>query len=107
MKKISFLKLIEQVKQPWQILDVVKINDTSLRIAKIDGAYQWHTHQNEDELFLVLKGKVFIDTNIEGTIELNEMESYMVKKGMRHRSRSEEPAWVLLIEPTKTITLGE
>jgi mannose-6-phosphate isomerase-like protein (cupin superfamily) len=107
MKKINLLELIEKVKKPWQIMDVVSINKTALRIAKIDGAYQWHTHQKEDEFFLVIKGKIFIDTNKYGAIELNEMESYLVEKGLRHRSRSEKPAWVLLVEPTETKTLGE
>ena len=107
MNKINLHDLIAKVKKTWQILDVVDIHDTALRIAKIEGAYQWHTHQQEDELFIVLKGKVFIDTNRDGTIELEEMEGYLVEKGVRHRSRSEKPAWVLLIEPKKTITLGE
>ncbi|MCK5058997.1 MAG: cupin domain-containing protein [Candidatus Aminicenantes bacterium] len=107
MKKVNLLELIEKVKKPWQIMDVVSINKTALRIAKIEGAYQWHTHQKEDEFFLVIKGKIFIDTNKDGTIELDEMESYLVEKGLRHRSRSEKPAWVLLVEPTETKTLGE
>lgn len=107
MKKVNLLELIEKAKKPWQIVDVAAINNTALRIAKIEGAYEWHTHQKKDEFFLVLKGKIFIDTNKYGNIELNEMESYLVEKGLRHRSRSEEPAWVLLVEPPETITLGE
>jgi mannose-6-phosphate isomerase-like protein (cupin superfamily) len=107
MKKINLPELIEKVKKPWQVMDVVTVNKTALRIAKIEGAYQWHTHQKEEEFFLVLKGKIFIDTDKKGTIELNEMESFLVEKGMRHRSRSEKPAWVLLVEPPETITLGE
>jgi len=107
MKKIDFLELIGKVKKPWQVMDVIKVNNTILRIAKIEGAYQWHTHRNEDEFFLVLKGNIFIDTNNNGTIELNEMESYLVEKGTRHRSRADKPAWVLLVEPPETKTLGE
>jgi len=106
MSKVDLKKLIEEVKDPWDPIDIVRINHTSLRMAKIDGAYRWHSHKNEDELFIVLKGTVFIDTE-EGAVELNEMESYLVKRGIRHRSRSEEPAWVLLIEPTMTKTRGE
>ena len=107
MKKVNLLELIEKAKEPWQMVDVVTVNKSALRIAKIEGAYQWHTHQKEEEFFLVLKGKIFIDTNKYGTIELNEMESYLVEKGLRHRSRSEESAWVLLVKPPETITLGE
>lgn len=106
MSKVILQEIIEKVKEKWEPEDVAFINDTALRLAKLEGTYQWHTHPKEDEFFLVLKGKVFIDTKIHGTIELNEMEGYLVKRGTRHRSRTEKPAWVLLIEPTCTITKG-
>lgn len=106
MKKINLRELIKDIKEPWEPHDITFINDTALRIAKIDGAYDWHVHQNEDELFMVLKGKIFIDTDNDST-ELNEMECYLVKKGIRHRSRSKKPAWILLIEPKLTATKGE
>jgi len=107
MKKVIFNNLIETVKEKWEPEDIAFINDTALRIAKVDGTYQWHTHPGEDEFFLVLKGNIFIDTNsAEGTVELKEMEGYLVKRGIRHRSRTENPAWVLLVEPTRTETKG-
>ena len=106
MTKIMFHELIKDVNQKWEPLDAAFINETALRVAKVEGAYQWHTHQNEDEFFYVLKGKVFIDLKGE-SVELNEMEGFLVKKGTRHRSRAEEPAWLLLIEPTRTKTKGE
>lgn len=107
MSKVILQEIIQKVKEKWEPEDVAFINETALRLAKLEGAYNWHTHPHEDEFFLVLKGKVFIDTKIEGTIELNEMEGYLVKKGTRHRSRTEKPAWIMLIEPTRTKTKGE
>ena len=105
MTMIKFRELAEKVNEIWEPLDVAFINEAALRIAKVDGAYKWHTHQKEDEFFFVLKGNVFID--LEGkSVELKENEGFLVKKGTRHRSRTEEPAWVLLIEPTKTKTKG-
>jgi mannose-6-phosphate isomerase-like protein (cupin superfamily) len=106
MKKIIFQELVEKVKEVWEPQDVAFINETALRLAKVEGAYDWHTHQHEDEFFFVLKGKVFIDT-MEGSVELNEMEGFLVKRGIRHRSRTVDPAWVLLIEPSRTKTKGE
>jgi len=106
MQKINFNNIIERIKDPWEPKDIAFISDTALRVAMIHGAYDWHTHKLEDELFFVLKGKIYIDTE-QGTIELNELEGFLVKKGTRHRSRSEAPAWVLLIEPKKTKTKGE
>jgi mannose-6-phosphate isomerase-like protein (cupin superfamily) len=106
MAKISLKELIDKVREPWQPIDVAYVNETALRIAKIEGAYNWHTHRDEDELFLVLKGKIYIDTE-EGSVELKEKEGYLVKKRTRHRSRAEKPAWILLVEPIKTKTKGE
>jgi mannose-6-phosphate isomerase-like protein (cupin superfamily) len=106
MKKIKLKDIIKDVKDPWQPKDIAYINDTALRIAKIHGVYNWHTHRDEDELFLVLKGKIFIDTE-EGAVELRENEGFLVEKGTRHRSRAKKPAWILLVEPTRTKTLGE
>ncbi len=106
MKKICFKELIKDLKEPWQLKDIAYINDTAMRIAKIDGEFHWHTHELEDEFFFVLKGKISIDTE-EGSIDLAENEGCLIKKGIRHRSRSEGPAWILLIEPIKTKTRGE
>ena len=106
MKKIKLKKLIEDIKDPWQPRDAVYVNDTALRVAKIQGEYNWHTHQQEDEFFLVLKGKIYIDTE-KDSVELKENEGYLVEKGKRHRSRAKEAAWILLIEPIKTKTKGE
>ncbi len=106
MKKINLMEYIKKIPDPWQPRDIVYINETALRIAKIKGSYDWHTHQKEDEFFLVLKGKIFIDTE-EGSVELKENEGYLVEKGKRHRSRAEKPAWIVLIEPVRTKTKGE
>ena len=107
MKKVNLQELIGKINEKWEPEDVAFINESALRIAKVEGAYEWHTHPHEDEFFLVLKGKVFIDTDsIDKTVELNEMEGYLVKQGIRHRSRTDKPAWILLVEPTRTKTKG-
>lgn len=106
MAKISLKKIVKELKDPWQPKDILHVHQTALRVAKINGPYNWHVHLNEDEFFLVLKGKIFIDTDKE-SIELKENEGYLVKRGIKHRSRSSKPAWVLLIEPVLTKTKGE
>ncbi|MBD3413648.1 MAG: cupin domain-containing protein [Candidatus Aminicenantes bacterium] len=106
MDKINLMHWVENIKTPWEPKEVATLHDVALRIAKIKGTYDWHTHRYEDEMFLVLKGKIFIDLPDE-SVELNEMETYVVGRGIRHRSRSDKPAWVLLIEPVHTKTKGE
>ncbi|MBN2244950.1 MAG: cupin domain-containing protein [Candidatus Aminicenantes bacterium] len=106
MQKINFHEVIDSIKEPWEPKDIAHVGNAALRVAMIHGVFDWHAHRQEDELFFVLKGKIYIDTEKE-TIELNEMEGFLVKKGIRHRSRSDAPAWVLLFEPKKTKTKGE
>jgi mannose-6-phosphate isomerase-like protein (cupin superfamily) len=106
VKSINFNDLIGEVPDPWQPKDVAYVNNTALRIAKIQGTYHWHTHRNEDEFFYVLKGEICIDIQ-EASVTLKKHEGYLVKRGTRHRSRAEKPAWILLIEPIKTKTKGE
>jgi mannose-6-phosphate isomerase-like protein (cupin superfamily) len=106
LAKINLKEIISETRDPWQPRDILHVDQTALRVAKIEGAYDWHVHTNEDEFFLVLKGKIYIDTD-QGSIELKEHEGYLVKRGTRHRSRTKKPAWVLLIEPVQTKTKGE
>ncbi len=106
MTKISFKEAIKNLDDPWQPKEVAYVNDTALRVAKIHGEYHWHTHGKEDEFFLVLKGKIYIDTD-DQSVELKEGEGLLVKHGARHRSRSDKPAYVLLVEPIATKTKGE
>lgn len=105
MKKIVLKDVIKKVNQTWEPHDIAHINETSLRVARIEGAYDWHVHPHEDEFFFVLQGEIFIDTE-DGAVELKEMEGFLVKKGVRHRSRSSKPAWIMLVEPTATKTKG-
>jgi mannose-6-phosphate isomerase-like protein (cupin superfamily) len=106
VEKLKVKEIIKEIKEPWQPKDIVYVNDIALRVAKIKGVYNWHTHRNEDEFFLVLKGNISIDLD-NATIDLKEGEGYLVQRGKRHRSRASKPAWILLIEPTKTKTKGE
>ena len=106
MPKINIIDYSKTIKQLWQPYEIAFVNSTALRVAKIKGAYKWHVHKKEDEFFLVIQGSVFIDTENE-TVELQKGDGYLVKMGVKHRSRAEEEAIILLVEPTKTKTMGE
>ena len=84
---------------------MVRVNDTALRLARIEGEYRWHVHPNEDEFFLVIDGEITIESK-EGSITLKEGEGALVPRGIPHRSKSERPSVVLLIEPVWTNTRG-
>ncbi|MCK4306711.1 cupin domain-containing protein [candidate division WOR-3 bacterium] len=104
MGKINFKKY--SIKGIWKPQEIGFVDSTALRIVKLKGDYKWHRHKKEDEFFLVVKGLIFIDTEKE-IVELKEWEGYLVKAGLKHRSRAPEVATVLVIEPIKTKTMGE
>ena len=105
MKKVNLLESAENIKKPWVPLQLLSVGDVALRIAWLEGEYRWHLHPNEDEFFLVIKGRIEIETR-EGVVSLGEMEGVLVPKGTPHRSRAEKKALVLLIEPVTTNTYG-
>jgi mannose-6-phosphate isomerase-like protein (cupin superfamily) len=89
----------------WSPVDVAHINDWVLRAAAIKGEYHWHSHQ-DDELFLVHKGEIVIDTE-KGPILLKEGQGAVIPKGMSHKPRADNRAIILMIEPAKLSSQGD
>ncbi len=106
MEKINLRAAGRRIGGFWQPHEIALVNNTALRLAKILGAYDWHVHKSQDEFFLVVEGEVSVETE-EGTVNLKEGEGCLVKRGMSHRSKSDNPATILLIEPISTVTKGE
>jgi mannose-6-phosphate isomerase-like protein (cupin superfamily) len=82
------------------------VNDSQVKIAKFGDIFDWHAHDNEDEAFLVLRGRIAIDFR-DGTVELGSGEFIVVPRSVEHRPRSlsEEPV-VLMFEPATTLNTG-
>ncbi|MER8505810.1 cupin domain-containing protein [Mesorhizobium sp. M0199] len=82
------------------------VNDSQVKIAKFGDVFDWHAHDNEDEAFLVLRGRIAIDFR-DGTVELSSGEFIVVPRVVEHRPRSlsEEPV-VLMFEPATTLNTG-
>jgi mannose-6-phosphate isomerase-like protein (cupin superfamily) len=82
------------------------INDSQAKVAKFGKSFDWHAHENEDEAFLVLRGKIAIDFR-DGPVELGEGDFIVVPRGIEHRPRSltDEPV-VLMFEPATTLNTG-
>ena len=89
----------------WSPLDVAYINDWVLRAAAIKGEYHWHSHQ-DDELFLVYKGQIVIETE-KGVISLSEGQGTVIPKGLSHKPKAQERAVILMIEPSKLKSSGD
>jgi len=82
------------------------INDAQAKVAKFGAAFDWHAHDNEDEAFLVLRGRIAIDFR-DGPVELGEGDFIVVPRGVEHRPRALTPEpVVLMFEPATTLNTG-
>ncbi|KQY26012.1 cupin domain-containing protein [Rhizobium sp. Root482] len=82
------------------------VNDAQAKVAKFGEMFDWHAHENEDEAFLVLRGRIAIDFR-DGAVELGEGDFIVVPRAVEHRPRSltKEPV-VLMFEPSTTLNTG-
>lgn len=81
------------------------LNDHQVKLVKVLGDFVWHHHENEDELFLVVKGRMRMGLR-DGDVELSEGELFIVPKGIEHKPSADEECWIVLIEPGSTLNTG-
>ncbi|MER8439359.1 MAG: cupin domain-containing protein [Mesorhizobium sp.] len=105
--KINLVEAADQkIKKVFDPHIAGDVNDAQVKIAKFGDVFDWHAHDNEDEAFLVLRGRIAIDFR-DGTVELGSGEFIVVPRAVEHRPRSlsEEPV-VLMFEPATTLNTG-
>ena len=90
----------------WSPRVVAEVDDVYVKVAKVHGTLVWHSHEQEDELFLVLAGHLRLEMEA-GAVELDEGELFVVPKGVRHNPVAAEPCLVLLIERKTTRHTGD
>jgi mannose-6-phosphate isomerase-like protein (cupin superfamily) len=98
MEIINLNDKYNKFREKWSPYSVAELNGQQVLLAKVEGEFVWHAHEKEDELFYVVKGKLFIEFR-DKTVELSSGEMIVVPKGVEHRPRAEEEAWILLFEP--------
>ena len=84
---------------------VGELNDQYVKLVRIRGPYVWHDHENEDEMFLVVRGQLRIDFR-DRSVELNAGEFLVIPRGVEHRPDADEEALVMLFEPKSTVNTG-
>ncbi|MCL4530423.1 MAG: cupin domain-containing protein [Chloroflexi bacterium] len=92
-------------QEPWHPKIVGKLNDSYVKLAKLKGEFVWHHHDNEDELFLVVKGTLVIKLR-DRDLTIHEGEFAIIPKGVEHLPVAEEEVQVLLLEPKSTSNTG-
>lgn len=106
MKPINISEKFKLFDEHWSPRKIGELNGQQLLLAKIKGEFIWHTHKDEDELFIIIKGCLKIEFR-DGTITLNEGEMYIIPKGVAHKPIAEEEVHVMLFEPLSTKHTGD
>jgi mannose-6-phosphate isomerase-like protein (cupin superfamily) len=105
MQKINLENKFSLFSDYWSPKIVGDLNDAHIKLAKFKGEFVWHKHDNEDELFLVIKGKLLIKFRGQD-VYLKEGEFIVIPKGVEHLPIAEEEVQVMLIEPKTTLNTG-
>ncbi len=106
MKRINLAEKLKRIDSYWAPRIVGELNGQHVKLAKVRGAFDWHRHANEDELFLVLRGRLRLELR-DGVVELGEGEMGIVPRGVEHRPVAEAEVHILLFEPAGTLNTGD
>jgi len=84
---------------------VGEVNDSYVKLVKFTGEFVWHHHDEEDEMFLVVKGRMRMELR-DGNVDVEEGEFIVIPRGVEHRPVADEEAHVMLFEPRSTLNTG-
>jgi mannose-6-phosphate isomerase-like protein (cupin superfamily) len=103
--KIKLLEKFELFSDYWSPKIIGALNGQQVKLAKFKGEFIFHQHENEDELFMVVKGKFKMEFR-DKTVEVNEGEIIIVPRGVEHKPVADEEVWAMLFEPASTLNTG-
>jgi mannose-6-phosphate isomerase-like protein (cupin superfamily) len=105
--KVNLADKLALLDAPFQPRIVGTLNDYKLEVVKVHGEFVWHAHEDTDDFFLVISGRLTIQLRDRDDVELSAGELFVVPRGVEHCPRADEPAEVLLIEPAGTVNTGD
>jgi mannose-6-phosphate isomerase-like protein (cupin superfamily) len=105
IEKINILEKLSLFHDHWSPKIVGEINESHVKLAKLKGEFVWHHHDHEDEMFLVIKGKLLMKLK-DKDLELNEGEFVIIPKGVEHLPVANEEVHLMLFEPKTTLNTG-
>jgi len=106
IKKVNLKSKLNTFDEHWSPKIVGELNNQHVKIAKLKGEFVMHQHDNEDELFYIIDGQLFIELE-DKTLELNTGEFVIIPKGTPHKPYAPEEVSIMLFEPTTTLNTGE
>ncbi len=105
MDKVNLAEKFAAFSEQWSPKLVGEVNDFAVKLAKLEGEFVWHHHEAEDELFLVIKGRLRIRLR-DRDVDLEEGEFFIVPRGVEHQPVAEEECQVLMFERKETLNTG-
>jgi mannose-6-phosphate isomerase-like protein (cupin superfamily) len=104
--KVNLHHALASFEGLWEPRIVAMLNDYKVLVVKIRDEFVWHKHDDTDDFFLVVQGRMTIQLR-DRDVELEQGELFVVPRGVEHCPRADEEAWVLLIEPKETVNTGD
>ena len=104
--KVDILEKFSLVNEYYTPKQVTVLNNTAVKIAKFKGPFTWHTHDNADELFWVLRGELSIEIKDSEPMTATENQFILIPQGVEHRPNPSNEAWVVLLEPDGLLNTG-
>ena len=105
MEKVNLAKKFALITEYWRPKVVGELNGQEVKLVKFQGAFPWHHHEREDEMFMALRGSFRLEFR-DKTVELNEGEFVIVPRGVEHRPVADAEVEVLLFEPAQLLNTG-
>ena len=105
VEKISLAEKFSQIDKPWTPRIAGRVNDCDVKLAKIEGEFVWHSHADEDEMFLVVKGRMTMRFR-DGEQVLGPGEIIIVPRGVEHMPVADPGTEIVMVEPAGTLNTG-
>lgn len=105
MHKVNLAQKFSHISEYWKPHIAGELNGQMVKLVKFQGEFTWHHHENEDELFLVVRGRFRIEFR-DKVVGLEEGEFIVVPRGVEHRPVADNECWILLFEPASTLNTG-
>jgi len=105
VERVNLAEKLDLIDEHWAPKIVGELNEQYVKLAKLKGEFVWHHHDTEDELFLVVRGRLVIKLR-DKEVVLEEGEFFIVPRGVEHKPVAEEEVHVLLLEPKSTLNTG-
>ncbi|MFT3793976.1 cupin domain-containing protein [Flavobacterium sp.] len=105
MEKVNINEKLAQFSDHWNPRIAGELNGQHVKLVKFQGEFVWHQHEDEDEMFYVLKGEFDMEFR-DKTVTLRENEFLIVPRGVEHRPVAKEEVSVMLFEPASTLNTG-